>query len=277
MSSSFPRKYGLNVYKDNPESVLNYAVSKGLNHIEINLSDEKLTLNTFTNERIKTLKTLAEKNNVQLSFHIPYYTNISDVLFHLRRASIKYLLKSIRIAGRLGATHITLHLGSFYWFPVEKWERKKALQRFVKSLNKVLKLCEEQGVVIALENVVPIPAGSEYYLLGDNIEDFKYIFSVYDSDYLKFCLDTGHAQMAEGVIAYINNFRDRLCSIHYHDNNGFNDAHLAIGNGKVPWQKLAAKLEEIEFNGPLISECRNIEAHKSAQIFEHYFLQNRVR
>lgn len=268
---NFKRKYGFNVYNQQPEDLFEYAVLFGLHHIEINLSQENLSIETFTVERISKLQNLSKSHDIQLSFHIPYYINISEILAPLRKANIKYLLKCIQIASELNATHITLHVGSFYWFPVEQWERKKALERFRVNLEKVLKVCEDKNVIIALENLTPIPRGSEYYLLGDNIEDFKYIFSRIDSEYLKFCLDTGHANMREGVIEYLVNFQHKLSCIHYHDNNGLNDEHLPVGEGKVPWGELAAELININYQGPVISECRNIEAYDSALLFEYYF------
>lgn len=271
MNNKFKIKYGFNVNNQKPEDQFEYASSNGLHHIEINLSREKLSDKIFNSEEINKLKDLSRTHNIRLSFHIPYYLNIAEILLPLRKTNINYLLKCIQVASELKATHLTLHVGNFYWFPVEPWMRKKALKRFVKSLRKVLKICEEKNVIIALENVVPIPNGSEYYLLGDNVEDFKYIFSRLDSKYLKFCLDTGHANMGEGVIEYINNFNDKLCCIHYHDNNGFNDDHLPIGKGKVPWEDLAEELINIKYQGPIISECRNIEAHESAILFDKYF------
>ncbi len=271
MEYSFERKYGFNVFNRQPEGLFEYASANGLHHIEINLSKEFLSIKAFNEDRIKKLRNLSELHNVQLSFHIPYYINISEILIHLRRYNVNYLLKCIKVAGALKAAHITLHVGSFFWFPVEQWKRKKALIRFKKSLGKVLKMCQNMNVILALENVVPIPTGSEYYLLGDNIEDFKSIFSSFDSQYLKFCLDTGHANMGEGVIEYINNFQDKLCSIHYHDNNGQNDEHLPVGKGKVPWNDLAEELLNINYKGPIISECRNISAYESALLFESYF------
>ncbi|MCP5062530.1 MAG: sugar phosphate isomerase/epimerase [Ignavibacteriae bacterium] len=271
MNNKFKIKYGFNVNNQKPEDQFEYASSNGLHHIEINLSRNKLSDKIFNSEEINKLKDLSKAHNVRVSFHIPYYLNIAEILLPLRKTNINYLLKCIQVASELKATHLTLHVGNFYWFPVEPWMRKKALNRFVKSLRKILKVCEEKNVIIALENVVPIPNGSEYYLLGDNVEDFKYIFSRLDSKYLKFCLDTGHANMGEGVIEYINNFHDKLCCIHYHDNNGFNDDHLPIGKGKVPWEDLAEELINIKYQGPIISECRNIEAHESAILFDKYF------
>ncbi len=274
MSNRLKRKYGFNVYNKQPEDQLKYAASQGLHHIEINLSKEQLSIETFDANRIRKLRDLSKLYNIKLSFHIPYFLNISEMLPHIRKLEINYLIKCIKIASELEVTHVTLHTGSFYWFPVEPWMRKKALLRFIKSVKEVLKVCEDKNVTIALENVVPIPNGSEYYLLGDCIEDFKFIFSSIDSKYLKFCLDTGHANMAEGVLEYINNFHNKLSCIHYHDNNGFNDEHLSIGKGKVPWKSLAEELVNINYQGPIISECRNTEALESAILFEKYFTNN---
>ena len=274
MQNNFQQKYGFNVYNKKPEELFQYASSTGLHHIEINLSHEKFSIETYDSDRIMKLRELSKVHNIDLSFHIPYYISLSEILPNLRKPNINYMLNSINIASELQVTHVTLHVGSFFWFPVEQWARKKALRRFITSLDNILKVCETKNIIIALENVVPIPTGTEYYLLGDNIEDFKYIFSKMDSKYLKFCLDTGHANMAEGVLEYIKNFHEKLICIHYHDNNGMNDEHLPISKGKVPWQNLAEELIKINYQGPIISECRNIEAHESAKIFEKYFNKN---
>ena len=271
MQNNFRRKYGFNVFNKRPEEVFNYASSTGLHHIEINLSHDDSSIKTYDNDRIKKLRKLSEQHEIDLSFHIPHYINLSEILPNLRKPHITNLINSINIASELQATHVTLHIGSFYWIHLEQWARKKALKRFIKSLKNVLIVCEEKNVKIALENVVPIPTGSEYYLLGDSVNDFNYIFSKVNSKHLKFCLDTGHANMAEGVLEYIKSLHDKLICIHYHDNNGTNDEHLPISEGKVPWQKLADELVKINYQGPIISECRNIEAHESAILFEKYF------
>jgi hypothetical protein len=45
--------------------------------------------------------------------------------------------------------------------------RKKALNRFVKCMDEIVEQCEVNNVTFALENVIPIPQGSDYYFLGD--------------------------------------------------------------------------------------------------------------
>ncbi len=266
MKNNFKQKYGFNVFDQHPEEQFEYAASHDLQHIEINLSQNNLSIETFDKHRIKLLRDLSESHQIQLSLHIPYFINISEILIHLRKSNINYFRRTIRCAYELNATHITMHMGSFFWFPVEQWERKKALNRFIKYLECVLKSSNDHMVNIALENVVPLPTGSDYYLLGDNVDDFNYIFNNVESNYIKFCLDTGHANMAEGVLEYTKNFSDRLICIHYHDNNGTNDEHLAVGKGNVPWHDFASELKNIGYQNPMISECRNIKAHESAAL-----------
>ena len=163
------RKYGFNVFHQQPEERLEYAFNHGLNHIELYLSDKTMTLESFTKARMANLLSLSKSQNLRFSIHVPFYINIADVLSHAKKSSINYLLKVIKLGATLGVTHITLHIGSFYWFPVEQWERKKALNRLMKSLDKILPVCHDNHTVIALENLVPIPVGSEYHLLGDNL------------------------------------------------------------------------------------------------------------
>lgn len=271
MKHKFNRKYGLNVYNQQPEELFEYASSNGIHFMEINLSQEQFSIKTYDASRIKKLLDLSKLYNIKLSFHIPFYINIADILPYYRNTHIRHIVKCVQIASELRATHVTMHIGNFYWFPIELLMRKNALKRFIKSLEGVLKVCEEEKIIIALENVAPIKAESEHYLLGDNIEDFNFIFESVNSKYLKFCLDTGHANMGEGVLEYINNFHSKLSCIHYHDNNGAKDEHLAVGDGTVPWEDLAEELINIDYQGPIISECSKIEAHEAAILFENYF------
>lgn len=271
MCPGFNRKYGFNVFNKPPEEFIEYASEHNLKHIEINLTKDLSAFTLFDTKRIRKLKKLSAANKIKFSIHLPYTINIAEIIGGIRKENIKYMKECISLAAKIKATHITAHIGNFFWFPSEKYMRKKALHRYLKYLKEILVSCEEHNVIIALENVVPIPQGSDFYLLGDNIEDIKYIFENVDSKYLKFCLDTGHANMGEGVINYIKIFHDKLISIHFHDNKSNNDEHLPVGKGTIPWQLLAEELNFIKYRGPLISECRNIAHHEAAELFQSYF------
>ena len=271
MTLEVKRKFGFNVFNQPPEEFFEYAKENKLRHIEINLTQDNSVLKSFDNKRIRNIKRLSEKHNVKLSIHLPFTVNISEIIRTIRKSNILFLLDSIKLAERINATHVTAHIGNFYWFPVERIMRQKALSRFLKYLKEILDYCKSSNIYLALENVVPIPHGSEFYLLGDNIDDFKYIFDNVDSQNLKFCLDTGHANIGGGIKEYINCFKDKLVCVHYHDNSGKNDEHLPVGKGTVQWNLLAEELESIKYRGPLVSECRNIKPHEAALLFQEYF------
>jgi sugar phosphate isomerase/epimerase len=77
--------------------------------------------------------------------------------------------------------------------------------------------------------------------------------------------------MGEGAENYIELLGEKLSTIHYHDNLGQKDDHLVIGEGNINWEIVCKKLLEIDYTGPIVSECRNIQPHESAIIFEQKF------
>jgi sugar phosphate isomerase/epimerase len=270
------RNYGLNCFRNLNEENFVYASSHNLKSIEIHINKFYLTLESFTAQRIHELNNLCSKYNVKLSLHNPYSLNASDIIPSFRKSDLKFMITGIELAKELNAAHITAHIGNFYWFPDEKWMRKKALNRFIKSMAYVVELCEKYNVTFALENVVPIPQGTEYYFLGDKLSDFNYLFENLDSKYFLFCLDTGHANVAEGVLPYIDQFGEKIKCVHFHDNNGDDDTHLPVGSGNIDWDSVVKALNKISYNGPLISECREVKPHEAANLLEKYFYRQSI-
>lgn len=265
------RRYGFNIFTRPVEDVLDYTFQNKLDYIELHLTDKHSPIESFTTARIKKIVEFTQKNKIGLGLHLPNRINISDLILPLRKSNIKYLKECIRLAGNLKASTITMHIGSFYWFPVEHWMRRKALDRFVISIEQTLDYCIEYNVCLALENVVPIPQGSDYHYLGDNPGDFEYIFSKLPSENIKLCLDTGHANISNSIQKYFDNFSEKIIAVHFHDNLGNDDQHLPVGDGNIDWAKFASEILKIKFNGPLISECKNLKPHESARLLEDIF------
>ncbi len=265
------RIYGFNIFNVPIEDILEYAAGHNLRHIEINLTRTHSSIKAFPPARIQKIRQFTQTHGIGLSLHLPSTINVADIIPMFRRKNIRDLIQAINLAGVLGASHITVHIGTFFWFPVEKWMRKKALTRFISSISHVLEHCERNNVCLALENVVPIPQGSDYYFLGDNVEDFHFLFERLDSPYVRFCLDIGHANMAEGPETYIRNFNSKLITVHYHDNNGNNDDHMPVNEGNIDWNSVTRTLVETDYKGPMISECRRVKPHESAQLLDSHF------
>ncbi len=260
------------IISDKPvENLFDYVLSHNIRHIEFDLKKKPFLLKTFTPERIAYFREFSEKNRVSLSLHPPYDINLCSSSMAVRFFQVSYLKKSILLAHRLKATHITLHIGSFQrssWYN----PRHHALEYLCKSLRKVLPICEFYKVPLALENVVPMPPQTGFSFLGDNIGDFETIYSTVESDYLKFCLDIGHANTNEGPLEYVEKLGKKIINVHFHDNMGRRDEHLDVGKGTVDWGALIAALVKLGFYGPYVSECFQSLPHVAKEQLENYFL-----
>ena len=235
--------FGFDVVRSPIEESFSYAVKYSFSHLEIDLIRRHSFIETFNSDRITKLKKLSEDHCITLSLHTPFTINPSDKIPVIRDANIEYLKRCVLIANKLNATHITTHVG--YCLGV-KPSKKKALKRLVVNLRKLLEYCQKFEVNLALENVNPMPQESEFFYLGDNIEECKFIFSELDSPLLSLCLDIGHANTNEGPLAYIKNFGKKIISLHYHDNNGITDDHLDVGQGTVPWKEVVESIKAIK-------------------------------
>lgn len=113
------------------------------------------------------------------------------------------------------------------------------LERF-KSILAVAEACQ---VNIALENL-------------RKLDYLDFLYENIDSNYLKFCFDSGHAN---AFTKNIDNFpwekyQDKLICVHLHDNDGLDDLHDLPFEGNINWKKLMKKFKQINYQGPLTTE-----------------------
>ncbi len=87
------------------------------------------------------LKSEAEKYNVRLSVHAPYYISMSGTEEEKRLKSIDYILQSARLAEQTGAQRVILHTGS-----CSKISREVALDLAIDTMQKALTALEEEGL-----------------------------------------------------------------------------------------------------------------------------------
>jgi sugar phosphate isomerase/epimerase len=265
-------KWGFSIIQKPVEQYFEYAAKYGLSHLEIDLLQEHSFIESFTAERIANLRYLSQKFSVSLSLHTPYMLNLSDRISIVRNATIVYLKKTIMLANKLRATHITTHIGYCNRLPDPKKSKTRALQRLAVNLKELISTCRRCKVKLALENVNPVGDNCEFIYLGDSIEDFDFLFLRLKSPYINLCLDVGHANTGQGVLAYIKEFSSKIICVHYHDNKGRYDEHLEVGEGTVPWRKVAAAFKKINFAGPFVSESfRRLKPHQVRNRFLEYF------
>ncbi|HOA79019.1 MAG TPA: sugar phosphate isomerase/epimerase family protein [Bacilli bacterium] len=114
----------------------------------------------------------------------------------------------------------------------------------VKRLSRILRACEDARINLALENL-------------RRLDYLDYVYSRLESDYLKFCFDSGHANAFTRNIENFpwEKYGEKLICVHLHDNNGLFDQHLVPFTGNINWRLLAEDLKKVGYKGPLTSEA----------------------
>ena len=147
------------------------------------------------------------------------------------------IIKDVKIAHKYGFTCVVVHL------------KGEANQIGFCRLRRILDVCEELNVPIALEN------------LSNNAKLLEETFAHVKSEYLKFCCDIGHNHAFTPNIDFLNIYKDKLIALHLHDNLGANvplaryaelqyestnpDMHTLNKYGSIDWQEIAKKLAMI--------------------------------
>lgn len=129
-SESFSKKYKSTV--DAPK----FLKEMGLDHYEYQCGRGVKVSDKIAN----ALRAEAEKNEISLSLHAPYFISLSSVEEEKRDNSINYILQSCDAASRLGAERIVIHSGS-----CAKISREEALELAKDTLLRARKAAVEQG------------------------------------------------------------------------------------------------------------------------------------
>jgi len=99
-----------------------------------------------------------------------------------------------------------------------------------RSLDELEPICRERSVRIAIEN--------------GNFEAIRRLLSERDPQCVGLCYDSGHGNAASGGLDHLESLKDRLISVHLHDNDGTGDQHNPLFSGTVDWGRLARIMAE---------------------------------
>ena len=186
----------------------------------------------------------------------------------LNRIAGRELIENrVELAHIIGATEIVLHMYLPFLDFQNKPESKEVFYRQVlRSLDELEPFCKERNVRICIENLFEAPGELQ-------LEQFDLLFGRYSKEFLGFCLDTGHANLVWGdsfIEVLVERYKDRLFSIHMHDNKGWGDepgcgdAHRLPGEGTIDWKRLMGVLRTSAYELPWTLEVGKPEEEEVA-------------
>lgn len=152
--------------------------------------------------------------------------NWGSVRKYERLAGVELVRNRIRMTSELGSDVIIMHLPNLK----EPTTRQATWDSLRKSLDALAPYARQHSVRIAIEN-------------GD-FEEIDPVLAMYPPDYLGLCYDCGHGNMRPDGLNRLDRLKDRLISVHLHDNDGTADQHNLPfwDGGTVDWRRLASIL-----------------------------------
>jgi sugar phosphate isomerase/epimerase len=113
------------------------------------------------------------------------------------------------------------------------------LNRSLQVLESVRPLCEDLGLVLAIENCFPA---------DDKV--LAHYFERFPPEFIGFCFDSGHANLNNNSDEVME-FRSRLKVLHLHDNRGKVDDHQPPFWGTVDWLRVMRWVEQSGYTKPV--------------------------
>ena len=180
------------------------------------------------------LKEEAQKNNIFLSIHAPYYISLSSLEEEKRNNSVNYILKTLEAAKWMGAKRIVVHAGSCSKIP-----REEAVELAIGTLRKSIKEADNMGY----EDITICPETLGKVNQLGTVDEIIKMCQI--DERLIPTIDFGHIHVRDmGVLNNIDDFRNvldkienglgsyRLKNLHIH----FSRIEFTKGGEKRHWR-----------------------------------------
>lgn len=232
-----------------------------------------------SDEKAAKLKAMAEKYNISLSVHSPYYISLSTQEEEKKISTIKYITDSMAAAKKMGATRVVVHAGSLLGL-----DRSYA----VESACQLLKRAYDEADKLGLGDIVICPETmGKINQLGDSKEIIKMCKM---DDRLIPTIDFGHLycrhlgalnsveawekelQMYIDELGYdrMKHFHSHLSQMEYTENGG-EKCHVTFGEGKGPdYTYILQALKNLKLEPTIICESAGTQTRDSVMLKEEY-------
>lgn len=202
---------------------------------------------------------LLSQHKGKIGVHGPSWgLDISNPDRDIQKITCKRIDTSLSICSYIGADQLVIHSPYSVWNFSTKAEFNSAplLEWIVEccynSLNACVKRAEMLGITIVIENI----QDRDPFLCNMIAECFQ-------SHAIALSVDTGHAHFAHNTFggspvgSFIAKAGSKIKHVHLHDNGGYADDHLSIGDGSICWTDVFFALERLQEVPRLILELND--------------------
>lgn len=225
--------YAASVGEENIYKTIDFTKKNGMNAVEINMNVPIYFPENFSKDERKKIKEYAEINDVQITMHAPEDIGLLQLHQNIREAGLNRLKEVIQFGIDIGASRMTLHIGSAVCFTLI--DRKSYMEEFYEEeYRKILKDSLQELVtyagdklMICVENSGRFPKKIVQEVLQELLENTNL--------YLTWDIGHSYENKYNEVEFFIKNI-DKVRTCHIHDNNGKSD-HQIPGTGNLDFNK----------------------------------------
>ena len=201
------------------------------------------------------------------TIHTPYVTvNLASPDEELRKRGIARIADAMRFGAALGVETAIVHPSGRPGpgeMPYALENIGVCTEYIYLSLSELVKVAEETGVRIALENLSSIRMACRPLV---SIQELRAFIAGFPAESVGLCLDVGHSRISaldpadQARIA-----SERLLALHLQDVDGQEDSHWIPGQGVIDWPSLGTALSDIGFDGARTIEVLSIHSNSPVE------------
>jgi sugar phosphate isomerase/epimerase len=186
------------------------------------------------------------------SIHLPYGRDwdLSTLDETVRQDCVARQLAVIEQCAPLGATQLTVHASAE---PVEPWERRRRIDRTIRSLAELLPAARQHGLRFAIEW---LPRSC----IGNKEEELFALVAPFPAEAVGLLLDVNHVMARHAELpALIGTLAPRLFAFHLSDYDGVDERHWVpepAGQGVIDWNGVMRAIRVLGRDARLILETR---------------------
>ena len=244
-------------YNDKFEDKCEYAALAGFNYIAVNFDETGERINPCFEKAAEDILRILNKNHLTaVQSHLPCYDlRISAEIINDELE--KSILNAIKISGAIGVEWCVCHPRTAI---TDGYVSSKSMEYNKNAILGYIDTAAKSSTKIAVENLPTfdgIRPVMPFYT--SDYEDLCILTDSFNSDLVKICWDTGHANlMGFDQAKAIEAIGNRIVCTHIHNNWVSRDDHNPPDNGTIEWDKIASAFKKIQYRGPLTLEthCR---------------------
>jgi sugar phosphate isomerase/epimerase len=251
-------------------ALVTQLVNQGFDLIELGGDLQLFLPQTFSNPEIAKLAELKTRRGLTYTLHLPLWSvEPSTPLETVRLGSVQAIVDSIQSTAILEPEIYVLHAtgglaAEFYRMPLSEQAHHLLLTQFKNNAR------------LSIETILVKTGIPSRKLAVETVEfPFDMTLNLAEELDLSICLDTGHILVGfSGPIDLFDALEQslpRLGEVHLHDGPwqglerkiGYGKDHQPLGKGDLPVGRLLDRLEQANYQGPIIFELRVPEAQVS--------------